>query len=81
MHMLRNPKKTRFFKTLFGFLKMDIYKCPRNVQNPFPFLLLAITFLHFSKIKRNIYSYKNVTEYGNKYSRINLLHIFSLIKS
>ncbi len=42
-------EKTLFFKTLFGFSNLDIY---RNVQNPFSFLLLAITFLHFSKIER-----------------------------
>ena len=41
-------KKTVFFKTIFGFLKLDISWTFINVQFSFPFLLLGI-FLHFSK--------------------------------
>ena len=36
--MLRHPKKTCISKTLFDFSILDIFK---NVQNPFPFLLLG----------------------------------------
>jgi len=41
-------KKTVFFKTIFGFRKLDISWTFINVQFSFPFLLLGI-FLHFSK--------------------------------
>ena len=51
-HLSHKVKKTLFFKTLFGFSKMDISWTCINVQNPFSFLLLAITFLHFSKIEK-----------------------------
>ena len=56
-HLSHKVKKTLFFKTLFGFSKMDISWTFINVQNPFPFLLLAITFLHFSKRVNNRISF------------------------
>jgi hypothetical protein len=50
MHMLRTPKKTVFFKTLFGFLKMDIYKCPN-------FIFLFTLGYHFSSLFKKIEKY------------------------
>jgi hypothetical protein len=48
-HLSQKVKKQVFFKTLFGFPKMDIYKCP-NFISLFTFGNL---FLHFSKMKEN----------------------------
>jgi len=56
-------KKTVFFKTFFGFSKLDISWTFINVQFLIPFLLFGIELFTFSKKKNSKYKLTKYTNY------------------